>query len=62
MPGTAGVPDFGPPEEGVKRIPEVEAHVQAMETSLGVRHPRVSALPCSILLGRLSLLQRITMV
>lgn len=42
MPGGAGAPNFGPPEEGVKRISEVEAHVQTMENSLGLRHPRVS--------------------
>ena len=29
--------DFGQPEEGVKRLPEVEAAVRSLESSLGDR-------------------------
>ena len=40
-PGSGAMPDFGPPEEGAKQLPEVEAAVRGMETSLGERHPKV---------------------
>ena len=40
-PGSGAMPDFGSPEEGAKQLPEVEAAVRAMETSLGERHPKV---------------------
>lgn len=38
--------DFGVPEEGVKHLPDVEAAVTGMESSLGGRHPKArDALP-----------------
>lgn len=37
--------DFGTPEAGAKRLPEVEAAVRAMESTMGDRHPKVTQLP-----------------
>jgi len=48
MPPSGSLEKFGKPEDGAKRVPEVESAVKDMERELGERHPKVRRPPCAL--------------